>query len=56
MRRRYPDFFDLEFGLGYRYWRMESSKGTMTFGGGSFPVVDLVSERQGVTFSVTKSW
>jgi hypothetical protein len=56
VRRSYPDFFDLEFGLGYRYWRMESNKGTMTFGGGSFPVVDLVSERQGVTFSVTKAW
>lgn len=56
VRRSYPDFFDLEFALGYRYWKMESNKGTMTLGGESFPVVDLMSERQGVTFSVTKAW
>lgn len=56
VRRTFPDLFDLEFGLGYRYWKMESTKGTMTFGGGSFPVVDLMSERHGVTFSVTKAW
>ena len=56
VRRSFPDFFDLEFGLGYRYWKMESTKGTMTFVGESFPVVDLMSERQGVMFSVTKTW
>ena len=56
LRRSYPDLFDLEFGIGYRAWRLASSKGEMTFVGGTFPVVDLVSERQGVTFTVSKTW
>jgi hypothetical protein len=56
VRRSYPDYFGLELGVGYRFWRMESTKGSMTFGGESFPVVELVSERHGVTFSVTKTW
>ena len=56
LRRSYPDFFGLEFGVGYRAWRLASSKGEMTFVGGTFPVVDLGSERQGVTFTVSKTW
>lgn len=56
VRRSYPEYFGLELGVGYRYWRLSSNRGTMTFGGNSFTVVELVSERQGVMFSVTKAW
>ena len=56
VRRSYPEYFGLELGLGYRYWKLDSRSGTMTFGGNSFPVTELVSERQGVMFSVSKSW
>jgi len=56
VRRSFPEYFGLELGLGYRYWKLSSNDGTMTFGGNSFPVTDLVSERQGVTFTVSKTW
>jgi hypothetical protein len=56
VRRSYPEYFGLEFGLGYRYWRLASRSGTMTFGGNSFEVTELLSERHGVTFTVGKSW
>jgi hypothetical protein len=56
LRRSYPEFFGLDLGVGYRYWRLDSKSGTMTFGGESFPVVDLSSERQGLMFSATKAW
>jgi hypothetical protein len=56
VRRSFPDYFGVELGLGYRYWKLFSNQGTMTFGGGSFPVTELSSERQGVTFSLTKTW
>lgn len=56
VRRSYPEYFGVELGLGYRYWRLSSNDGTMTFGGNSFPVTELVSERQGVTFTVSKTW
>jgi hypothetical protein len=56
VRRSYPEYFGVELGLGYRYWRLASTEGTMTFGGGSFPVTELISERQGVMLSVTKTW
>jgi hypothetical protein len=56
VRRSYPEYFGLELGLGYRYWKLDSRSGTMTFGGNSFPVTELVSERQGVMFTVSKSW
>jgi hypothetical protein len=56
LRRSYPEYFGLELGVGYRYWRLSSNDGTTTFGGHSFPVTQLVSERQGVMFTVSKSW
>jgi hypothetical protein len=56
VRRSYPEYFGVELGLGYRYWRLSSNDGTMTFGGNSFQVTELVSERQGVTFTVSKTW
>lgn len=56
VRRSYPEYFGVELGLGYRYWRLSSNDGTMTYGGNSFPVTELVSERQGLTFTVSKTW
>ena len=56
LRRSYPDFFGLDFGIGYRLWKLKSTKGEMTFVGQAFPVVDLSSERQGFTFTVSKNW
>jgi len=56
VRRSFPEFFGLDFALGYRYWKLSSTDGTMTFGGNSFTVTELISERQGVTFTVSKAW
>jgi len=56
VRRSFPDLFGVELGLGYRYWKLSSTDGTSNFGGESFPVTELVSERQGVMFSATKTW
>jgi hypothetical protein len=56
LRRSFPEYFGLELGVGYRYWKLYSTSGTMTFGGESFTVTDLVSERQGVTFTISKAW
>jgi hypothetical protein len=56
VRRSFPEYFGLELGIGYRYWKLSSSSGTMTFGGNDFPVTELVSERQGVTFTASKTW
>lgn len=56
IRRSYPDLWGLEFAIGYRYWRMESASGNQEQAGRSFPIVDLVSERHGATFSVSKNW
>ena len=56
VRRSYPDFFGLDFGVGYRLWKLSSTKGDMTFGGETFPVVDLDSKRHGFTFTVAKVW
>jgi hypothetical protein len=56
VRRSFPDLWDLELALGYRYWRLEATSGNQTQAGRTFPIVDLVSERQGVTFTVSKTW
>jgi hypothetical protein len=56
VRRSYPDYWGLDLGIGYRYWRLESTKGTQSQAGRSFAIVDLVSERQGVAFTVSKTW
>jgi hypothetical protein len=56
VRRSFPEYFGLELGVGYRYWKLSSTSGTMTFGGNSFTVTELISERQGVTFTVSKVW
>jgi hypothetical protein len=58
LRRRFPDFFDLELGLGYRYWVLSADTGSSTFASDprSFPIMELSSERQGVMFSLGKSW
>ena len=57
IRRRYPDLWGgVDFAIGYRYWRLESTKGTQSQAGFSFPIVDLVSERHGFTFTVSKDW
>jgi hypothetical protein len=57
VRRSFPQLLDLEFGLAYRLWRLSSKKGNMTFAGeDSFPVSELESERQGVMFTISKSW
>lgn len=56
VRRSYPELWGLEFGIGARYWKLESEKGTQTQAGFAFPIVDLVSKRYGITLSATKSW
>lgn len=50
-------FYDgFEVALGGRYWRLKSVSGTVSFGGGSFPLVFQESERSGVTLSLYKLW
>jgi hypothetical protein len=56
VRRSYPEYFGVELGVGYRYWRLSSNDGTVTSSGNSFPVTELVSERQGVMFTLSKTW
>jgi hypothetical protein len=56
VRRSYPEIWGLDFALGYRYWRLDSFKGTQVQAGLEFPIVDLMSERQGVTFTVSRTW
>lgn len=56
IRRSYPDLWGLEFAIGYRYWRLDSERGTQSQAGLSFPIVELVSERHGATFTVGKTW
>lgn len=49
-----------ELGLGLRYWYLESTKGTRTVpnipGAAELPLVELVSMRAGVTFSLRSRW
>jgi hypothetical protein len=56
VRRSFPQLGGIELGLGYRYWRLESQAGNQTQAGLTFPIVDLVSERQGMTLTLSKSW
>jgi hypothetical protein len=45
-----------EFGLGFRYWQLGATRGNRRAAGTSLPLVELESQRSGVTASVTKSW
>jgi len=56
VRRSFPGLWGLELGVGYRYWKLDSKEGTQRQAGLEFPLVDLRSERHGVTFSATKAW
>jgi hypothetical protein len=56
VRRLYPQYFGLEFGLGVRYWNLASSHGTQEQAGLNFPLVFLKSERLGALLSVTRAW
>jgi hypothetical protein len=56
VRRSYPELWGLDFGIGARYWKLESEKGTQSQAGFTFPIVELVSKRYGFTLSATKSW
>jgi hypothetical protein len=51
-----PKVKGLEFGLGYRYWRLESQSGNQSQAGFTFPITELWSERHGFTLSLNKSW
>lgn len=51
-----PQVKGLEFGLGYRYWRMESQSGNQTQAGLTLPVVELRSERHGFLLTLSRSW
>jgi len=56
VRRSYPELWGLEFGIGARYWKLDSEKGSQSQAGLSFPIVNLESKRYGFTLSATKSW
>ena len=56
VRRVYPQLWDLEFGLGIRWWKLASTHGTQTQAGMDFPLTELKSERLGGLFTVGKSW
>jgi hypothetical protein len=49
-----------ELGLGLRYWHLEATKGTRTVpnipGAAELPLVELVSQRVGVLFSLRTRW
>jgi hypothetical protein len=49
-----------ELGLGLRYWRLEATKGTRTVphipGAAELPLVELVSQRVGMLFSLRTRW
>lgn len=56
VRRSFPELWDLDLGLAYRYWRLKSTQGDQTAAGFTFPITELESERQGVMFTITKRW
>jgi len=49
-----------ELGLGLRYWHLEATKGTRTVpnvpGAAALPLVELVSKRAGLLFSLRSRW
>lgn len=45
-----------ELGLGARYWRLKTAKGTNRAAGGTFPLVFEESERTGLTLSLSRLW
>jgi hypothetical protein len=56
VRRSYPEAWGLDFGIGYRYWLLDSKKGAQQQAGLEFPLVELRSRRHGLLFSVSKAW
>ena len=56
VRRSFPQLGGIDIGIGLRYWKLSSYKGTETSGDFTFQIVDLASERHGFTFPVAKSW
>jgi hypothetical protein len=56
IRRSFPQLGGFDVGVGVRYWKLYSYKGTETAPGFSFPIVNLESLREGFTFTVAKSW
>jgi hypothetical protein len=51
-----PQMNGVEFGVGYRYWRLESTSGNQSQAGFTFPITELWSERHGFTLSLNKTW
>jgi hypothetical protein len=49
-------FEHYELGLGFRYWKLRTTRGTNMAAGLSFPLVEMESERSGLTLSLTRSW
>src|SRR5262245_27648424 len=43
IRRSYPDLWNLDFGIGYRYWTLESTGGSQRQARFEFPLVELNS-------------
>jgi hypothetical protein len=50
---RYEIFRRTLLGVGARYWRLKADYGTDRT---DFPLVELISERAGVTLSLTRTW
>jgi hypothetical protein len=53
---RQPLFNHYQLGLGFRYWKLSTTRGTNTAAGMSFPLVEMESERTGVTLSLSRRW
>ena len=47
---------DWEIGAGVRYWWLRATDGTRNAAGTSVPLVELESERFGITLSLTRRW
>lgn len=56
VRRIFPQLGGIEAAVGLRYWALSAYNGTETLSTFSFPVVDLSTERYGVTFTLAKNW
>jgi hypothetical protein len=50
---QYVVFARATLGVGVRYWRLKAEHGTDNI---DFPVVELISERTGVTLTLTRLW
>jgi len=56
VRRSFPQYFGLDLAVGYRYWKLQSEKGTQHIAGQPFAIVGLDAERHGLMLSVSKAW